>query len=102
MHSVLIKSRNTTDICQVWKTAYEQLKAHGERLNIHILDNICSYNMMNIFKEAQVEYQLVSPHIHQCNVAEPAIRTYTNQRIAKLYTFDPNSLPDNGASYCHN
>ena len=93
---IAIKSHNTTDICQVCKTAYEQLKAHDETPKIHILDNECSHDTKNMFKEAQAEYQLVPPHIHRRNAAERAICTYTNHLIAGLYT------PENRTGYCHN
>ena len=76
INGIAIKSRNTRDICEAWQTAYDLLKAHGEAPNIHILDNECSRYMKTIFKEAQVEYQLVPPHIHRCNAAERAIRKY--------------------------
>ena len=45
--------------------------------------------MKNIFKEAQVEYQLVTPHIHRCNAAEHSVHTYKHHIIAGLYTCDP-------------
>ena len=89
INGIAIKSRNTTDICDAWQTAYKLLKAHGEAPNIHILDNECSRDTKTIFKEAQVEYQLVPPHIHRRNVAERAIRTYRNHLITGLYTCDP-------------
>ena len=89
INGITIKSRNTTDICDAWQTAYELLKSHGEAPNINILDNKCSRDMKKIFKETQVEYQLVPPHIHQRNVAERAIRTNKNHLIAGLYTCDP-------------
>ena len=44
--------------------------------------------MKTFFKEAQVEYELVPPHIHRRNVAERAIRTYKNHLIAGLYICD--------------
>ena len=71
-----IKSHNTTDICDTWQIPYAQLKAHGEAPNIHIIDNKCSKEMKTIFKESQVGYKLVPPHIHQRNTAERAIRAY--------------------------
>ena len=91
INGIAIKSRNTTDTCDAWQTAYDILKAHGEATNIHILDNKCSRDMKKIFKEIQVEYQLVPPNIHQCNAAERAIHTYKNHLIAGLYTCDPKS-----------
>ena len=54
INGIAIESCNTTDICDVWQTAYNQLKAHGEAPNIHILDSKCSKDMKNIVKEAQL------------------------------------------------
>ena len=52
INDIAIKSRNTTDICDAWQTAYDILKAHGKAPNIHILNNECSRYMKTIFKEA--------------------------------------------------
>ena len=34
-----INSHNPADICEAWQAANDELKAHGEAPNIHILDN---------------------------------------------------------------
>jgi hypothetical protein len=39
--------------------------------------------------EQEVDFQLVPPHLHQCNAAEWAIRTWKNRFIAGLCTVDP-------------
>ena len=39
--------------------------------------------------EEQVDFQLVSPHLHHRNAAEHAIRTWKNHFIAGLCTVDP-------------
>ena len=88
INGIAIKSRNTTDTCNTWQTAYELLKAHSKAPNIHILDNKCSGDTQTIFKEAQVEYQLVPPHIQQRNATELAIHIYINHLIKGLYTCD--------------
>ena len=82
INGIAIKSRNTTEICDAWQTVYDQLKAHSEAPNIY-------KDMKTIFKETQVEYQLVPPHIHKRNVAERAIHIYKNHIITGLYTCDP-------------
>ena len=82
INGIAIKSRNTTDICGAWQKSYKLLKSHGEAPNIHILNNKCSREMKTIFKEAQVDHQLVPSHIHRRNAAERAIRTYENNLIA--------------------
>ena len=64
-------------------------RTHGETPNIHILDNECSKDMKEMFRQEEVGYQLVPAHIHRRNAAECAIRTYKNHLISGLYTFDP-------------
>jgi len=39
-------------------------------------------------KKEEVEYQLVPPHVHRCNAAERAIRTFKNHFIAGLCSLD--------------
>ena len=89
INGIVIKIRNTTEICEAWQTAYYQLKARGEAPNIHILDKKISNDTKTIFKESQVEYQLVPPHIHRRNTTERAIHTFKNHLITGLYTCDP-------------
>ena len=38
----------------------------------------------------QVDYQLVPPHVHRCNAAEHAIRTFKNHFIAGMSSTDKN------------
>ena len=84
-----IKSRNISDLCEAWKTAFEHFKTHGETPSLHILDNECSKEMKQMFHTEEVACQLVPPHIHRRNAAERSIRTYENHLIAGLYTCDP-------------
>ena len=64
-----IKSRNTPELCEAWTKAFDNLKAHSENPNFHILDNECSREMKLMFQSANVQYQLVPPHIHRRNAA---------------------------------
>ena len=84
-----LKSRSTADLCEAWTKAFDELKAHGEAPNLHILDNECSREMKLMFQNENVAYQLVPPHIHRQNAAMRTIRTYKNHLIAGLYTCDP-------------
>ena len=49
IHLMLIKSRDEKHIPQVWEKTFKILKHYGEVLNIHILDNECTYKLKAVF-----------------------------------------------------
>ena len=57
---------------------------------LHTLDNEASAILRNYLRSEDMEYQLVSPHIHQRNASERAIRTFKNHFIAGLASTYPN------------
>ena len=65
------------------------LKQHGVAPQLHILDNEYLNDLVKAFNISNVEFQKVPPHIHRCNAAERAIRTFETHLIAGLCTCDP-------------
>ena len=51
------------------------LTKSGHQPNLHILDNEASYILKQGLLKHKIQYQLVPPHLHICNVDEPAIQT---------------------------
>ena len=51
-----LTSCNKADICKAWQKTFDNLKAHGETPNLHMLDNECSKEMKLIFQDEGVEY----------------------------------------------
>ena len=86
---ILIKSRNTSDLCEAWLQSFQMFKAHGKNPTIHILDNERSREMKKMFEKEDIIYQLIPPHIHRRNAVERAIRAYKNHLVTGLYACDP-------------
>ena len=58
-------------------------------MDIHILDNTASAEYKRVTKKWQAQYQLVSPNMHQSNVAEQAIQTFKAHLLSILAGVDP-------------
>ena len=54
------------------------------------MDNEASSNMKYSMTKHKISFQLAPPHIHRCNAAEQAIRTFKNHFVAGFSTTNPN------------
>ena len=61
IHTTPIKSRHTIHITEAWEKICNLLKIHGEKLDVHILDNEYSFEIKQAFNAAQVKFQLPPP-----------------------------------------
>ena len=57
---------------------------------IYILDNEISQDLIDIFEQQNIDYQLVTPYKHQNNIVERAIQTYKSHFKSGLAAMDPN------------
>ena len=89
IHAVPIQNRQAASITKAWLSTFALLQKHGETIDLHILDNECSDDLVKAFTKNDIRYQKVSPHIHRRNAAERAIRTFKNHLLAGLCTCDP-------------
>ena len=62
----------------------------GEAPSTWVLDNETSKELKEIFKNANVKYQLFTPYKHKNNQAERAIQTYKHYLKAGIASVDPN------------
>lgn len=62
----------------------------GEAPSTWVLDNETSKELKEIFKHANVNYQLVTPCKHRNNQAEREIQRYKHHLTAGLASVDPN------------
>ena len=85
-----LHNRSAQEIQRVFTSIHAYLVARGLRPHLHTLDNEASTNLKEFLTAKHVEYQLVPPHIHQCNSAECAIQTFKNHFIARLSSTDTN------------
>jgi hypothetical protein len=68
----------------------ERLRARGITVELNILDNECSIDFIsNITNKWKCKHQKVPPDMHQRNIAERMIRTFTAHLIAMITGVDP-------------
>lgn len=84
-----LKNRSGPEIAQAWSQCTAIFNNTALKPDIHIMDNECSNDIKQAFKQHNITYQLVPPHMHRRNAAERAIRTFKNHFIAGLATCDP-------------
>ena len=83
-HERSIRTRDS-DGLQAWL-----LSSRGLRPQLQKLDNEASNALQQHLASVDVDFQLVPPHVHRCNAAERAIRTFKNHFIAGLCSTDAN------------
>ena len=85
-----LRNPTASEITYVFQSVIQYILARGLCPRLHTLDNEASAILRDYLRSEDVEYQLVSPHIHQRNASERAIRTFKNHFIAGLASTDPN------------
>ena len=84
IHAEPMKNRTTNSILTAYKTVHQCLCTAGLKPKLQWLDNECSQILKDYMIEQGIDYQLVPPHVHQCNAAGCAIRMFKNHFIAGL------------------
>ena len=79
-----LKTRQGPKILKAYTKIIQYLQDRGFRPIVHWFDNEASNDMKTHNQTNHIEYQLVLPHMHQCNAAERSIRTWKNHLIAGL------------------
>ena len=69
---------------------YDEPKAKGHKPALHVLDNGCSKAVTNYITTKETDIQLVEPHNHRVNAAEPTVKCVKYHMIASLTTLDLN------------
>ena len=78
INSILVRPMATqcdATMIYTFKNIYEYLKARNLAPKLHILDNKCSKAVQKYVKSEKLEIQLVEPHNHRVNAAEPEVKT---------------------------
>ncbi len=70
----------------VFKDIYKTLKMRGWQPKLHVLDNKCLKAVQNYIREENVQIQIVKPHNHCVNAAEPTVKTTKYHLVAGLAT----------------
>ena len=79
-------NRTDASMINVFKDIYETLKTRGWQPKLHVLDNECSKAVQKYIREENVRIQIVEPHNHRVNAAEPAVKTTKYHLVAGLAT----------------
>jgi hypothetical protein len=87
--AVPMKSRSASEWVKAFEHIHQELTSRGFNPKLQTLDNEASAALKSFFTVNDVEYQLVPPHIHRCNAAERAIRTFKEKFVAGLASVDP-------------
>jgi hypothetical protein len=84
----LMKSRTDDEIIRSYQALHDSLIAAGLKPRLQKLDNEASHRLKQFLNTNDIEFQLIPPHLHRCNAAERAIRTFKNHFIAGLCSTD--------------
>jgi hypothetical protein len=79
-----LRNKTAGEIKRGWIELHDQLAKFGNQPQMYILDNEASNDLKKTLTKYDLDYQLVSPHLHRRNAAERAIRTYKNHLLACL------------------
>ena len=83
-----LKNRTGTYILYGITNIHKQLRKQGLTSKPHIMDNEASEGPKQYFEDSKIQFQFVSPRMHQRNAAERAVRTFKNHFIADLCNVD--------------
>ena len=84
-----LKNRQVTKITRAWFAIHSRLEGHGNAPKLYILDNEVSFEFKAALRKKHITFQLVLPHVHRCNAAKRAIRTFKNPFLSVLATANP-------------
>ena len=71
-----IQNRQAATLTTVWNIIHNRLVTAGVNPKSYIMDNECSADLKKSLAKAEVQYQLVPPHIYRSNKAERVIQTF--------------------------
>ena len=92
INAILVKPMKTrADDCMVaaFRDIYSYLETRNLKPRLHVLDNECSHAVKTYLQKENVDIQIVEPHNHRVNAAEPAVKAIKYHMIAGLATVDP-------------
>ena len=83
-----MKGRTDKDMVKVFQDIYRYLRDQNLTPALHVMDNEYSKAIKNFTEKENVDIQLVKPHNHRVNAAEPAVKAEKYHTIAGLATVD--------------
>jgi len=86
----LLKSRSDESMVKAFTEIYEYLKSRKLQSKLNVLDNERSKVVKTIIKSNGTDIQIVEPHNHSVNAAEPSVKAIKYHGIAGLDRVDIN------------
>ncbi len=80
-----MKNRTAGKMVWAYQVLIDRLNFAGIFPKLHILDNKCSADMKKTIKSNKMDFQLVPPRDHRCNLVKKAIQTFKDHFVAILW-----------------
>ena len=81
-----MRSHKDEHMVEVFEDIYSYLRDRNLSPSLHVMDNECSKAIHTFINKEKFNIQLVEPHNHRVNAAEPAVKTAKYHTIAGLAT----------------
>ena len=81
-----MKGQIDKDMVEAFQDIYGYLREQNLTPALHVMDNKCSKAIKTFIQKEKVNIQLVEPHNHRVNAAEPAVKAAKYHTIAGLAT----------------
>ena len=85
-----MKNRSDESMVKAFTDIYAHLKTKNLQPKLHVFNKECSKAVQTFIKSNGTDIQIVEPHNHSVNAAEPAIKAIGYHVIAGLATVDIN------------
>ena len=83
-----MKNHMTGEMIRAYQVLVDCLRSAGVTPKMHILDNECSAKFKERIQLNNMQYQLVPPNDHRCNIAKKAIQVFKAHFISILCSAD--------------
>jgi hypothetical protein len=89
IHTEPMIDRTDPSIIAAYQPRITFLQSRGFKPLLQRLDNEATGALQEFLAVSEIDFQLAPPHVHRCNAAERAIRTFNNHFIAGLCSTNP-------------
>ena len=90
IHAEPMKNCRGLELLKGYTTIHNLLSERRLAPKMHYIDNKCPKVLQKFMTEKEESFQLVPPHLHRRNSAEPAIQKFKNHFIAGLARVNKN------------
>jgi hypothetical protein len=81
-----MKNRSDAEVIRAYSRIYDELASKGLKPKFQAMDNEASTALKRFLHSKDIQFQLVTPHVHHQSAAERAIQTFKYHFVAMLYS----------------